>query len=638
MRLHARPVVLWDVENQRGWLTNGSSALLHLVLTSVEPGDDDNPFTARYCLRKTDIRQRVVNTEMAAAWILLDEHNLKLPVLEHDSQSTYLQERIEDICLILELIIEHQIATLANNTSTANVLEGWDFIDVANISRDPLCPRFIVPEKDCSGWMTLLKDTNAITLFGNNFGELLIPKGTRSCPHWSTLPTKQFYLAASISDLESIVKAYNGNGKIVPQRLTHGTIWPLLERTFKNCVCLGGSNHHHNLVQVLVPTPVLSAKPDLRGIIRKAPQKGAVIFGEMDLSWCHTNYRARFQTISRKRPRSNSSNESRDSALGDSISSVQTFVEPLAAPEYKDYFVAIVCALPKELLAVQFLLDEKYADPVFDGNDESTYVFGRIISHKIVAACLPGVYGSCSAAMVANELKRSFPNVKICLLVGIAGGIPSSKNDVRLGDLVVSRPSANHSGTIKYDFEKVIQNSQSQLLGSFDQPPKSLRSIVATLEGSPPDELEPMYKYLTVIGGKDLKYQYPGADKDVLYTARHSHDANFLPCSTCADHVVKRMARSSPQPQIHYGLIASGDKLVKDAVTRDRIGRTHNALCFEMEGAGISNTIPSLIIRGISDYSDSHKNDEWQEYAAAVAAAFAKLVLGKLRPLPDSYL
>ncbi|CEO59881.1 Putative WD domain-containing protein [Penicillium brasilianum] len=43
-----------------------------------------------------------------------------------------------------------------------------------------------------------------------------------------------------------------------------------------------------------------------------------------------------------------------------------------------------------------------------------------------------------------------------------------------------------------------------------------------------------------------------------------------------------------------------------------------------MEAAGLLNNFPCSVIRGICDYADSHKNKEWQGYAAAVAAAYAK--------------
>ena len=78
--------------------------------------------------------------------------------------------------------------------------------------------------------------------------------------------------------------------------------------------------------------------------------------------------------------------------------------------------------------------------------------------------------------------------------------------------------------------------------------------------------------------------------------------------------------------KIHYGLIASGNQVVKDAGFRERINERlgGNVLCFEMEAAGPMNNFPCIVIRGICDYADSHKNYSWQEHAAAVAAAFAK--------------
>lgn len=67
---------------------------------------------------------------------------------------------------------------------------------------------------------------------------------------------------------------------------------------------------------------------------------------------------------------------------------------------------------------------------------------------------------------------------------------------------------------------------------------------------------------------------------------------------------------------------------MKDGMTRDRLCEELDVLCFEMEAAGLMPDFPCLVIRGICDYSDSHKNDKWQKYAAAVAAGFARELLG----------
>jgi nucleoside phosphorylase len=93
---------------------------------------------------------------------------------------------------------------------------------------------------------------------------------------------------------------------------------------------------------------------------------------------------------------------------------------------------------------------------------------------------------------------------------------------------------------------------------------------------------------------------------------------------------IARSPRSLPEhPRIHYGLIASGNRVLKDAAVRDRWANEYGVLCFEMEAAGVVGAgAPCLVIRGISDYADASKNKEWQEYAAATAAAWAKLLLG----------
>ncbi len=46
-----------------------------------------------------------------------------------------------------------------------------------------------------------------------------------------------------------------------------------------------------------------------------------------------------------------------------------------------------------------------------------------------------------------------------------------------------------------------------------------------------------------------------------------------------------------------------------------------------MEGAGIWDEVPCIIVKAICDYTDSHKNKRWQDYAAAAAASTMKALL-----------
>src|SRR6202041_100799 len=91
-------------------------------------------------------------------------------------------------------------------------------------------------------------------------------------------------------------------------------------------------------------------------------------------------------------------------------------------------------------------------------------------------------------------------------------------------------------------------------------------------------------------------------------------------------------AEDEDNPAIHYGLIASANQVMTDALIRDTLAAEKDVLCFEMEAAGLMNHFPCLVIRGICDYSDSHKNKEWQGYAAMAAAAYTKDLLCRIVP------
>lgn len=121
-------------------------------------------------------------------------------------------------------------------------------------------------------------------------------------------------------------------------------------------------------------------------------------------------------------------------------------------------------------------------------------------------------------------------------------------------------------------------------------------------------------------------YRYQGSENDRLFKPNYQHKEGAKTCDECdKTQMIERPIRENQDPFIHYGTIASGNQVIKDAETRDSIGK--GCLCFEMEAAGLMNDFPCLVIRGICDYADSHKNKHWQKYAAATAAASAKELL-----------
>ncbi|KAJ5173233.1 hypothetical protein N7492_005826 [Penicillium capsulatum] len=303
------------------------------------------------------------------------------------------------------------------------------------------------------------------------------------------------------------------------------------------------------------------------------------------------------------------------------------------------YTVALICAIEVEYVAAQESLDEEYDRPTSAApNDPNDYTLGRIREHNVVIATLPdGEYGTSSAATVATHLLRTFRNVRIGLMVGIAGGVPT-QHDIRLGDIVVSSPRDGMGGVLEYDFGKTVQCRSFQHTRFLDQPPQVLRSAVAGIRSQYKRKGHRLREMVNQIldGNPNLRDDYgrPPAGTDILFTSETVHGSR--PCATsCARFVgnkIQRRERSNNEsdPKIHFGLIASGTQLMKDAWIRDALAVKKDVLCFEMEAAGLMNTLPCLVIRGICDYSDSHKNKEWQGYAALMAAAFAKDILYRI--------
>ncbi|KAK6359203.1 hypothetical protein TWF696_000367 [Orbilia brochopaga] len=308
------------------------------------------------------------------------------------------------------------------------------------------------------------------------------------------------------------------------------------------------------------------------------------------------------------------------------------------------YSVGWVCALDTEYVAARCMLDEKYDGPeVLSTNDNNNYTLGRIKQHHVVIAVLPdGQYGTTSATAVLKDMLHSFPNIRTCLMVGIGGGAPSQKHDIRFGDIVVSAPRDGGGSVFQYDFGKTTQGQPFQPKGYLSPPPVFLRTAINGLKTKYEEEGHRFEDTINGILQKNRrlqrKYKRPDPSTDRLYKSDVIHPPDETECATCCgddpSKLISRPERNEDEddPAIHYGLIASANQLMKDASVRDRLIAENDVLCFEMEAAGLMSQFPCLIIRGICDYSDSHKNKEWQGYAAMTAAAYAKDLLYEIAP------
>ena len=254
-----------------------------------------------------------------------------------------------------------------------------------------------------------------------------------------------------------------------------------------------------------------------------------------------------------------------------------------------DYTIAWICALPLELAASRAMLDEEHRPPPNQAGDDNVYVLGRIDQHNVVMACLPGQYGTNNAAIVATNLQRSFPKIRATLMVGIGGGSPNQA-DLRLGDVVVG------TRVMQYDMGKMVAGGLFQETAIAKTPAWLLNSAVSALR-SKHGLHRSSNRLASILQGQNILRP---SSPDHLFQASYVHHPLEAPtCNNCdLEKLQPRGPRLADEPRIHYGVIASGNTLMKDAKARDDIARRLSALCFEMEAAGMmDNNLQCLPIR-----------------------------------------
>ncbi|CVL05906.1 uncharacterized protein FPRN_14212 [Fusarium proliferatum] len=264
-----------------------------------------------------------------------------------------------------------------------------------------------------------------------------------------------------------------------------------------------------------------------------------------------------------------------------------------ARPRSRDEFkVALICALPLEANSVLSLFDHHWDDD--DGSprigkargDPNSYSIGIMSGHHVVLAHPPGI-GTIAAGTIAAFCKLSFTSIKLALVVGICGGAPMNKGiQIHLGDVIIS------TGIVSYDFGRrfsdrfEMKDTLSEVPG---RPSLEIRALLAKLE-----------------------------------TTRQTERLR-----SATYYILRKGSRQSfPSPNIHFGIFASGNSVIKSGKERDRLTKDKNAIGFEMEGAGVWDVFPCIVIKGVCDYADSHKNKKWQPFASDSAAACAKVFLG----------
>ncbi|KAL9572181.1 hypothetical protein ACKAV7_003669 [Fusarium commune] len=301
----------------------------------------------------------------------------------------------------------------------------------------------------------------------------------------------------------------------------------------------------------------------------------------------------------------------------------------------KDYKVAWIAPLEIEAKAALCLLDERHRGrfPVDRGDD---YVFhaGAMGGHNIIIATLPAgqEYGTGSAAALASQVKKFFPNLWFGLLVGVAAGLPDLSRvpirDIRLGDVLVGLPDGEGAGLVPYELGKETEDGFQPLRfgHSLAITEPIVRAAIGSIKLEAPSDTEiflPYYEKIRSCEHATGTFADPGQDNDILY----------LSCDNGQEKVVERSPRSNHQrTRVWYGPIGSGDKLLKNAQKRNELRDRYGIIGLEMEAAGTMNRIPVGVIRGVCDYGDRYKNKDWQPYAAAMAASYARALLDEIPP------
>ncbi len=311
-----------------------------------------------------------------------------------------------------------------------------------------------------------------------------------------------------------------------------------------------------------------------------------------------------------------------------SPTSADTERRPPRPADRGGFEIAVLCSLTVELEAVETLFDHHWGEDGFSygkaAGDPNLYICGVIGRHNVVLAFV-GSMGVTSTAAATAGFRTTFPNIKLALIVGLCGAVPfypaelGERAEIVLGDVIVS------DNIVQCDFGRHLPE---QFVRVPNKPDLKVRALLKKLVG-----------YVDVLGrDKSLAAAYPGTAQDMLFEATYGHLEPRMSCEECGcnGELVLRArfeaGREGAQPAVHSGLIASSDRVWKSGKDRDDLARKAGVIGFEMQGIGDWDAIPCVVIKGVCDYADGHRNKVWQGYAAAAAAACMKEFLHHWRP------
>ncbi|KAJ3549538.1 hypothetical protein NM208_g451 [Fusarium decemcellulare] len=306
-------------------------------------------------------------------------------------------------------------------------------------------------------------------------------------------------------------------------------------------------------------------------------------------------------------------------------------------PANEKFLVAWITSNSNQTLAAKKYFDILYGEPTRKAaRDTNCYTLGKMGDHKVVLTELPEGEKRpplLAAAEAVSDMMRTFDRIRVALFIGTGSGIRDSEHDVRLGDVVVST-----NGAFQFNYDTSVKAMAFHSTGEMVQAPECVKAAAKELVSRYQASTNALG--LAVLGTtnrfptqKDMAfYRRPSDEFDILYIPSFAHiEMDNQPCYiSCGNDKGKLKARPPPRGDdedkvvVHLGSVASAYKSIRDPSVRDELAGQENVLCFDTEAAGLMNTFPYLLIRGIADYADTHSNSTWRGYAGAAACAYAR--------------
>lgn len=339
--------------------------------------------------------------------------------------------------------------------------------------------------------------------------------------------------------------------------------------------------------------------------------------------------------------------------------------------------VLIICAKFLEVMAVLATLDKQYKElTIVNG----IYIFAGTFKDTNVAILPLSQKGMVSSTISTSRVVSDLRPDAYIISAGICGGTgcdDDEKQPVYLGDVVIS------TDIVRY-FDRVQGNElvQSMVEESFvvhQQPGRlmyllKMRSVLFQLRRDADKNLREVRARISSgffgVGTFQNLSTRPPAGKDRLYKEDQPHmhqdpvactscnkekgiscfQSRTLSCEEigCNDLPSRCLERASPKERgplpIHFGICGSEDVVMRSGNYTRGLLKSRGIMTIDMESRGIWHAASSdkarevVVIRGVSDYADSHKNDAWQEYAAMASActikAFVESFKGMEQVLP----